>query len=108
MISFDSYNVNRTLAREASGRRWPAGSTPGVLPCAPREDGFYPNVDLSIWLRSCTQETTAPLEGRVSGTIPSWLDGSLVMNGPGKFFFGDQVVNHLFDGSALLQKYHIR
>ncbi len=29
----------------------------GVLPCHPsREEGFYPNVDLSIWLRSCVEE----------------------------------------------------
>lgn len=48
-----------------------------------------------------------PLEGVVTGRIPPWLSGSLLMNGPGKFYYGDQVVGHLFDGSALIQKYSI-
>ncbi len=50
---------------------------------------------------------SSPLEGTVTGQIPPWLRGSLLMNGPGKFHHGRQVVGHLFDGSALLQKYHV-
>ena len=36
------------------------------------EDGFYPNVDFAIWLRSCTNETEAPLEGRIKGKMPRY------------------------------------
>ena len=69
--------------------------------------GEYPKVDLGIWLRSCIKEVTVPIEGRVSGKIPTWITGELLQNGPGKFYFGEDVFKHLFDGSALLQKYSI-
>ena len=98
-------SVNEILSAEcASG---PARESSGVLPCEPRESGLYPNVDLSIWLRSCQSEPPEPLEGTVRGSLPDWLGGSLLMNGPGKFYYGDQVVGHLFDGSGLLQKYAV-
>ena len=60
----------------------------GVLPCEDRKDGLYPNVDLSIWLRSCFEEVNKPLKGKLTSPIPSWIKGSLLMNGPGKFYFG--------------------
>lgn len=41
----------------------------------------------------------------VAGTIPSWLSGALVRNGPGKFEFGGQRVSHWFDGLAMLRRY---
>jgi len=66
----------------------------------------YFQVDISIWLRSCTgdQPETA---GQLTGNIPTWLSGSLIQNGPGKFSFGSDVFKHLFDGSAVLQKFTI-
>lgn len=77
----------------------------GVLPCQGREGGLYPNLDLAVWMRSCTKEVDVPVEGKVSGLVPSWLNGTLLQNGPGKFYFGQQdVFKHLFDGSALIQK----
>ena len=43
---------------------------------------------------------------RTTGTIPPWLEGNFLQNGPGKFYFGaNDVFQHLFDGSALVQKY---
>ena len=42
------------------------------------------------------------------GEIPEWLEGRLIQNGPGKFSFGNDVFNHLFDGSALLQQFSIK
>ena len=72
-----------------------------------RQNGFYPKVDLAIWLRSCIKEVSVPLEGKVQGLIPHWITGDLLQNGPGKFYFGEDVFKHLFDGSALLQKYSI-
>ena len=41
----------------------------------------------------------------VQGTIPEWLSGSLVRNGPGKFDAGGQRLTHWFDGLAMLRKY---
>ena len=79
----------------------------GILPCEDRHGGLYPNVDLSIWLRSCIKEVVQPKKGKLTGLIPAWLKGDLLMNGPGKFYFGQDVFQHLFDGSALVQKFAI-
>lgn len=48
-----------------------------------------------------------PVEGELSGEIPEWLEGSLIMNGPGTYKIGDNKLKHLFDGMALLQKFNI-
>lgn len=41
----------------------------------------------------------------VDGTIPDWLTGTFIRNGPGKFEAGDTRVNHWFDGLAMLRRY---
>jgi len=41
----------------------------------------------------------------VEGTIPEWLSGTLVRNGPARFEAGDRRVNHWFDGLAMLRRY---
>lgn len=41
----------------------------------------------------------------VRGTIPAWLDGTLVRNGPAKFEVGTQRYKHWFDGLAMLHKF---
>jgi hypothetical protein len=64
----------------------------GVLPCEPRDGGMYPKVDLAIWLRSCIKEVSVPIEGQVRGTIPKWISGELLQNGPGKFYFGQGAI----------------
>ncbi|KAJ6633290.1 Retinoid isomerohydrolase, partial [Pseudolycoriella hygida] len=40
-------------------------------------------------------------------SIPYWLEGTLIRNGPGIFKFGNDVYNHAFDGLAVLHRYHI-
>ena len=42
-----------------------------------------------------------------SGTIPPWLSGRLIRNGPGRFEVGDTKYNHLFDGLSLLHSFTI-
>lgn len=37
-----------------------------------------------------------------SGKVPSWIKGTFVRNGPGKFNVGEHTLNHWFDGFALL------
>lgn len=41
----------------------------------------------------------------VSGEVPSWLDGTLVRNGPAKFEVGGERVDHWFDGLAMLHRF---
>jgi len=103
----DEYDISRILEKEAEVSLH--GPYKGILPCQERAGGYYPLVDMSIWLRSCTHEVTDPVLGKVTGTIPEWLEGNFLQNGPGKFYFGaNDVFNHLFDGSALVQKYVVR
>lgn len=41
----------------------------------------------------------------VRGELPEWLAGSLLRTGPAKWDFGDQRVNHWFDGAAMLHRF---
>lgn len=44
----------------------------------------------------------------IKGTIPAWLDGTLVRNGPAKFETGKERVPHWFDGLAMLHAFSFR
>lgn len=65
---------------------------------------LYPNCDTSIWLRSLEEEISEPIKGKVIGTIPNWLNGSLLRNGPGRLKVGEMTFKHLFDSSALIHR----
>lgn len=41
----------------------------------------------------------------VSGTIPTWLNGSLLRNGPAQFEVGNNSYRHWFDGLAMLHRF---
>ncbi|HEY2333851.1 MAG TPA: carotenoid oxygenase family protein [Solirubrobacterales bacterium] len=41
----------------------------------------------------------------VDGTVPTWLRGSLLRNGPGLFDYSGQSVRHWFDGQAMLHRF---
>lgn len=41
----------------------------------------------------------------VKGTIPQWLSGTLIRNGPAKFEAGKEHLQHWFDGFAMLHKF---
>lgn len=49
-------------------------------------------------------DTTLP----VSGTLPGWLAGTLLRNGPGRFAFAEGAVDHWFDGLAMLRRFELR
>ncbi|XP_061558161.1 carotenoid-cleaving dioxygenase, mitochondrial-like isoform X2 [Phycodurus eques] len=51
------------------------------------------------------EETPDPIPAELRGTIPPWINGSLLRNGPAKFQFGHTGYNHWFDGMALLHKF---
>jgi carotenoid cleavage dioxygenase-like enzyme len=52
---------------------------------------------LLLWLVTSQVEE---LKATVHGSIPDWLDGSLVMNGGGDY----TSMRHLFDGYGMLSK----
>ncbi|XP_068167104.1 beta-carotene 15, 15-dioxygenase 2, like [Antennarius striatus] len=54
-----------------------------------------------------TEETPNPIPTTIRGTIPSWINGSFLRNGPGKFEFGNDRYNHWFDGMAMMHRFHI-
>lgn len=41
----------------------------------------------------------------ITGTLPEWLTGTLIRNGPGTFRVGEQRYRHWFDGLAMLHKF---
>uniref|UniRef100_A0A3Q1BZR9 Beta-carotene 15, 15-dioxygenase 2, like n=1 Tax=Amphiprion ocellaris TaxID=80972 RepID=A0A3Q1BZR9_AMPOC len=43
----------------------------------------------------------------IKGTIPTWINGSFLRNGPGKFEFGEDRYTHWFDGMAMMHRFHI-
>ena len=52
-------------------------------------------------------ERPEPIKAEIRGDLPSWLKGTLIRNGPGKFECGDIPFNHWFDGQGLLHRFHI-
>ncbi|CAJ1064109.1 beta%2Cbeta-carotene 9',10'-oxygenase-like isoform X1 [Xyrichtys novacula] len=58
-------------------------------------------------LVTSVEETPEPISTEVHGTIPSWIKGNLLRNGPGKFEFGNTQYNHWFDGMAMLHRFKI-
>eukprot|EP00057_Strongylocentrotus_purpuratus_P028214 XP_011682688.1 PREDICTED: retinal Mueller cells isomerohydrolase [Strongylocentrotus purpuratus] len=57
--------------------------------------------------QSVKQETPIPIQTEIIGTIPSWLKGNLLRNGPGQFEVGEESVDHLFDGLSFLHRFII-
>ncbi len=41
----------------------------------------------------------------IHGNLPSWLEGTLVRNGPAKFTVGERALSHWFDGLAMLHAF---
>ncbi|XP_033471786.1 beta,beta-carotene 15,15'-dioxygenase [Epinephelus lanceolatus] len=50
-------------------------------------------------------ETPEPVRAEVRGSIPSWLQGTLLRNGPGLFSVGNTEYNHWFDGMSLIHSF---
>ncbi|MBL8342675.1 MAG: carotenoid oxygenase family protein [Rubrivivax sp.] len=51
-------------------------------------------------------EAAAPLAATVSGTLPPWLRGSLLLDGPAVWELSQASYRHWFDGLALLHRLH--
>uniref|UniRef100_A0A671Q5R4 Beta-carotene oxygenase 1, like n=1 Tax=Sinocyclocheilus anshuiensis TaxID=1608454 RepID=A0A671Q5R4_9TELE len=50
-------------------------------------------------------ETLEPLKADVTGSIPPWLQGTLLRNGPGLFSVGNTSYKHWSDGLALIHSF---
>ncbi|CAF0901215.1 unnamed protein product [Brachionus calyciflorus] len=59
-------------------------------------------------LRSLSKSTDKPVRAIVKGEIPKWVNGSLYRNGPGRFEFGNNRYEHLFDGQACVHKFTVQ
>jgi carotenoid cleavage dioxygenase-like enzyme len=57
-----------------------------------------------VGFRSVNGEVT-DCQPSVRGSIPGWLSGTLLRNGPGRFEVGDRRLTHWFDGLAMLRRY---
>eukprot|EP00961_Rhodomonas_salina_P184038 2484856-Rhodomonas_salina.3 len=55
---------------------------------------------MSQLLFTSLEKETSHSDIPVSGTIPSWLKGTLVRNGPSLFEIGDESFQHWFDGQV--------
>ncbi|XP_026157619.1 beta,beta-carotene 15,15'-dioxygenase [Mastacembelus armatus] len=53
-------------------------------------------------------ETPEPVKAEVTGSVPSWLQGTLLRNGPGLFSVGSCEYNHWFDGMSLIHSFTFR
>ncbi|KAL6097998.1 bco1 [Pungitius sinensis] len=54
------------------------------------------------------EESPEPRKAEVKGNIPSWLQGTLLRNGPGMFSVGVTSYNHWFDGMAIMKSFAIK
>jgi beta,beta-carotene 9',10'-dioxygenase len=61
-------------------------------------------VDFHLGLTTLDQEISVDALP-ITGTVPAWLEGSLLRNGPAKFEAGDQKYRHWFDGLAMLHRF---
>ncbi|KAI3371916.1 hypothetical protein L3Q82_006789 [Scortum barcoo] len=53
------------------------------------------------------EENPDPIPTTIKGTVPTWINGSFLRNGPGKFEFGKDRYTHWFDGMAMMHRFHI-
>ncbi|XP_029282574.1 beta,beta-carotene 15,15'-dioxygenase [Cottoperca gobio] len=51
------------------------------------------------------EESPEPVKAEVKGSLPAWLQGTLLRNGPGLFSVGKSEYNHWFDGMSLIHSF---
>ena len=65
------------------------------------------NNNKSLYYQS-VDELSEAIEAKITGDFPTWIKGTLLRNGPGKFEIKDSSYRYLFDGLALLQQFVIK
>ena len=65
-----------------------------------------PSIHLTPIVSSVKVETERPVETKVTGKIPTWLNGQMMRNGAAQWDLDrngkTETVNHWFDGHSLL------
>ena len=79
-----------------------------ALPCTSLHAVAAPSRPASarVWTTSRRRAARMPFPAR-DGTLPQWLAGAVVRNGPGRFTTAKQNCSHLFDGMALLSRFEV-
>ena len=78
-----------------------------AMPVAPASSGV-PDIDTNTAFMPGFRSLDRELDDYrlpVEGSVPEWLGGRLVRNGPGKFEVGGDRVSHWFDGLGMLRSY---
>ena len=62
---------------------------------------------------SSTNELKEPVAAKVTGSVPKWLNGSIMRNGAGQWDIEDkpghiETVRHWFDGHSLIHRFNIK
>jgi beta,beta-carotene 9',10'-dioxygenase len=71
---------------------------------APASTATRTSADHRLGVQSLSDERVVDsLE--LDGSLPAWLQGSLIRTGPAKFEVGDRSFNHWFDGLAMLHRF---
>lgn len=73
------------LVYRSGDKIFPLCSVPSWQRC-PRGSGL----ESLAALLSSVEETPDPIPTTIKGTIPTWIKGSFLRNGPGKFEFGEE------------------
>src|SRR3954469_16427990 len=60
---------------------------------------------VGVGLEAQREGTVEPRELEVEGSLPEWLRGSLLRNGPGDWRMGTSELQHWFDGAAVLHHF---
>lgn len=85
------------------------GNSTKSIPPAPTIE--FPNDDslqgVGEALFTTSQEYVEPMPCEVIGQIPTWIRGTYIRIGPGRYEWGDTKVGHFFDGDALVHRFTI-
>eukprot|EP00878_Enallax_costatus_P010147 GHUV01010592.1.p1 GENE.GHUV01010592.1~~GHUV01010592.1.p1 ORF type:complete len:535 (+),score=145.73 GHUV01010592.1:183-1787(+) len=103
VTKFPLQNGNTAAERAPYGSGEPIKAPAGPASTAVKGSETYPSKAARNALFWTGPEQVQELEAEVTGTIPEWLTGSLVMNGGGDY----APMKHLFDGYGMLSKVRV-
>lgn len=75
--------------RRGSSERHPGGGVVFAAVGTAKERSALQGLETIAPLVRSVEENPEPIPTEVQGAIPSWIDGNLLRNGPGKFEFGN-------------------
>lgn len=100
----DSHLTRREALKAGGAAALALGGLAALPAAGARAAGLAP---YAVGFESLTTEVTL-LSLKVTGSMPTWLGGSLLRNGPAKFEVGQTGFNHWFDGLAMLHAFSFK